>query len=332
MLKTRRIKFDIGPASIIWVIIAFVGFRFVVNIMDIIFLIFSAILITLAVCPLVDWLQKYRINRAFSAIAILLSIFSLVIYATTTLATPLFTQTELFLQRLPALVTNILPYNVDIGSFTSQLSFVPGQVLKIALGTVSGLLTAFTVIVISYYMILELHNLPRYFEFWFGKEKGERYYFISKKLEEQIGNWVRGELFLMLIVGVLSYIGYLIIGLPFTVALGVISGLLELIPNIGPTIAAVPAILVGLSISPSHGLAAMIVAIVVQQLENNIIVPKVMQKAAGISPVISITALMIGLKLGGPILAILSLPLVLCLRVIVGHIRVNKHTNIPEIH
>lgn len=135
----------------------------------------------------------------------------------------------------------------------------------------------------------------------------------------------------MLIVGTLSYIGYLIIGLPFALPLAFIAGMLELIPNIGPTVATIPAVLVGLSISPGHGLAALIVSIIVQQLENNVIVPKIMQKVIGLNPVVIILAIMTGFQLGGPLTAILALPIVLTARVILGHVRLNKYTTIPEL-
>jgi predicted PurR-regulated permease PerM len=180
-------------------------------------------------------------------------------------------------------------------------------------------------------MIQEMHKLKSYFLFW-SPEKGERYNIIAEKLEVEIGHWIRGQVLLMIIVGVLSYLGYVIIGLPYAVALGVIAGILELVPNVGPTIAAIPAILVGFSISTAHGFGALAVSILVQQLENNLIVPKVMQKTTGLNPIVTLLAIMIGLKLGGPLLAVLSLPIVLSARVIFSHMRVNKTTNIPEIN
>ena len=136
----------------------------------------------------------------------------------------------------------------------------------------------------------------------------------------------------MLIVGILSYLGYVIVGLPYAIALGVIAGLLELVPNVGPTVAAIPAIIVGFSISSAHGIGALVVAILVQQLENNLIVPKVMQKTTGLNPIITLLSIMIGFKIGGPLLAVLSLPVVLSARVILSHIRLNSTTSIPEIH
>lgn len=331
MIKKRRITFDISIASIFWILFSLAVVFSIVKLLDIIALIFTSILITLAICPLVDWFEKRKIKRGLSAIVILLTFFGLIITLAVSVASPLFTQTEQFISKLPSLVESVSPIKFDINSLTPQFSQVPNQVFKIAIGTFSGFVTAFAVIVLSYYMIQEMHKLKNYFSFWWG-EKGDKYYLIAEKLETEIGHWIRGEVLLMLIVGVLSYLGYVIVGLPYAIALGVIAGLLELVPNVGPTIATIPAMLVGFSISPAHGIGALAVSIIVQQLENNLIVPKIMQKTTGLNPIITLLAIMIGLKLGGPLLAVLSLPVILSARVILAHVKLNKNTNIPEIH
>lgn len=330
-MKKKHVSIDISIGSIFWILFS-LGLIFVLfRLTDVIILLFTTILITLAVCPLVDWLEKFKISRALSAAVILISILSLFIFSVVSLAQPLLQQTELFLQKLPGIVDSVSPIKFDAATLTPQFQSVPGRVLSIALGTFSGFLTTFTVMVMSYYMIQEMHKLESYMTFWFG-EKGKKYYVIAEKLELQVGYWVRGEMLLMLIVGVLSYIGYLIIGIPFALPLAFIAGMLELIPNIGPTVATIPAVLVGVSISPGHGIAALVVSIIVQQLENNLIVPKIMQKVVGLNPIITILAIMIGFNLGGPLLAILALPTVLTARVILGHVRLNKITTIPEIN
>lgn len=330
MIKNKRVTFTISFGSIFWVLFALGLTYIVLQLTSVIALLFISILIALAICPLVDQLAKYKINRGISAMVILLTVFGALIFAVISFAAPLFDQTQLFLQRLPDIIDTVSPIKFTDGSFNSQIASVPGQVLNIAVGTFSGFITAFTVIVISYYIIQEIHNLEGYLKYWFG-EKGLRYYVIAEKLENQIGNWVRGELLLMLLVGVLSYIGFLIIGIPFALPLAFIAAILELIPNIGPTITTIPAMLVGFSISTGHGIAALVVCLIVQQLENNLIVPKVMQKVAGLNPIITIIAIMVGFQLGGPLLAVLALPAVLCARVIMSHVRLNKDTTIPEI-
>jgi predicted PurR-regulated permease PerM len=331
MLNKKRITLDISIGSIFWVLFSLAIVFSIIQLLDILALIFCSILITLATVPLVDWLEKFKIKRGISAILILLTFFGLIITLAVSVASPLFSQTQQFIQKLPVLIETVSPIKIDVNSFTPQISQVPNQVFKLAIGTFSGFITVFAVIVLSYYMIQEMHHLKDYFTFWWG-EKGDRYYQITEKLEIEVGHWIRGQVFLMLIVGVLSYLGYVIVGLPYSIALGVIAGLLELVPNVGPTIATIPAVLVGFSISTAHGFGALAVSIIVQQLENNVIVPKVMQKTTGLNPIVTLLAIMIGLKLGGPLLAVLSLPVVLSARVILAHVKLNKTTNIPEIH
>jgi predicted PurR-regulated permease PerM len=330
-LKKKHISVDISFGSIFWVLFSLIAIRFIANIMDVLFLLFSAILITLAVCPLVDWLEKRKINRRLSSFAILFSFFGIIIGTGVSLAKPLSEQLDLFFTKLPSLLDNLGSFNIDVNQLTSQL-VVPSQVYRIAIGTAEGFVTGFAVLVLSFYMIQELHNLENYLEYWFGKVKGEKYFAITKKLEEQIGNWVRGEMLLMVSLGVMSYIGYTLLGLPYTLALGLMAGLLELVPNIGPTLAFIPAALVGLAISPGHALGALAIAVGVQQLEHHIIVPMIMKKTIGLNPIVTIVVLITALRLGGPILGVLALPLVLSLRVILAHTKLNKETNIPEIN
>lgn len=329
MNKNNRVSVDITFGSIFWVLFFLLAVRFVANIKDVLILVFSAVLITLAICPLVDWLEKRKIPRRLSAITLLLTFFAALISAGITIARPLTEQMDILIQKLPDLLSN-LPIGFDLNQLTSQY-VVPSQIYKLAVGTVTDFVAGLAVIVISFYMIQEMPNLPKYLEFWYGKEKGQRLHAITSKLEDEIGRWVRGEMMLMLIMGVLSYVGYSIVGLPYTIALGVMAGLLEIIPNIGPAVSVVPAFLVGLSISPVHAVGALVVALLAHQSENHFIAPYVMKKAAGLNPIVTIIVIMIGLELGGPALSVLALPLVLSLRVVLAHIKVNKDTNIPEI-
>ncbi|KKT68349.1 MAG: Membrane protein [Microgenomates group bacterium GW2011_GWC1_44_37] len=188
MIKKKHIVFDFSIGSIFWVLFALAATYILMRLTNVIALLFIAILITLAVCPLVDYLEKYRINRALSSIVILLATFGTIIFAIVSLAAPLLDQTQLFLQKLPAIIDSVSPVKLADGSLNAQFVGVPGKVLTFALDTFSGFITAFTVIVISFYMIQDLHNLETHLKFWFG-DKGHRYFVIAEKLEVQIGYW-----------------------------------------------------------------------------------------------------------------------------------------------
>ncbi|MDQ5981520.1 MAG: hypothetical protein QG570_269, partial [Patescibacteria group bacterium] len=119
----------------------------------------------------------------------------------------------------------------------------------------------------------------------------------------------RGQLTLMVLMGVVTYIGLVIIGVPYPVALAVLAGLFEIVPIIGPTIAAIPAVIIAFAVSPLMGLATLIFYILIQQAENSLIVPKIMQKAIGFNPLVTIIVLMVGGEVLGIIGVILSVPI-----------------------
>jgi predicted PurR-regulated permease PerM len=115
-----------------------------------------------------------------------------------------------------------------------------------------------------------------------------------------------------------------LIGIPFAVPLAIMAGLLEIVPMLGPIVAAVPATIIGLSISPTMGLAAAALAFAVQQLENYVFVPKIMEKSTGVSPIITLLALAIGFRLAGVAGAVISMPVVLALSIIAKEYFFNK--------
>lgn len=331
-MSSRRVTIDISLKSYLLGAAVVLSIFFFGHILGLITLVFVSFLISIAVSPLVNFLKSRNIPRSISSFLILLLLFSGIVTLAVSLISPLINQTIAFLAQLPPLIDKLAPYKIDFSSvLTPQFSSAPGSVLKIALGTFSGILTLFTLIVIAYYIIQDRPSLEKTLADLFGQVNGDIYFRAISELELRLGSWVRGELFLMTLVGTLNYIGFLLIGLPSAIPLAVIAGLLELIPNVGPTVAAIPAVIVGFSISPTHGFMTLGLAILVQQLENNVFVPKVMQKATGLHPVVTIIVLSIGFKLGGPILAILALPLVLSFRVIYPYLRQSTKKEVASL-
>jgi|WetSurMetagenome_2_1015567.scaffolds.fasta_scaffold12884_4 predicted PurR-regulated permease PerM len=330
MTKKRRVTIDISPSTIFWILVVIGSILFISSISKILILLFASLIIAFSVDPLIQKLETKKIPRALSSIVVLIVVFTAFGFVISTLISPIAGQSQQLIQKLPDFVNKILPYKLNFSDFSSQLSSVPGKFVNIALDTVSGAISVLAVIVICYYLLQERNHLKDYLKFWFG-EKSEAYYTIVTDLESQIGLWFRGELFLMLIIGLMNYLGYIIIGTSYALPLALIAGLLEIVPNIGPIVATILAAIVGFSVSPIMGIGAVIVNLTVQQLENNFIVPIVMKRAAGLNPIVTIIAIMIGLRIGGPLMSILAIPLVLSIRVVLTHLKMNKTTNIPEI-
>ena len=186
----------------------------------------------------------------------------------------------------------------------------------------SNVINIFAVFFITYYIIIERSHLHHYLTGLFGKgDREKKAEDLVHAIEKIVGSWVRGQLVLMVIIGLMTYLSLILLGIPYALPLAVLAGILELVPNLGPTIAAIPAIFMGLTVSPIIGLCALGTSILIQQLENNLIVPKVMQTATGTQPLATILVLLTGFTLGGVAGAILAMPLYLTTTTIYKHLK-----------
>lgn len=142
------------------------------------------------------------------------------------------------------------------------------------------------------------------------------------EIETKIGAFVRGVAILGFVIGLLSAVGYVAIGLPYGLTIAIIAGILEAIPYVGPIITLVLAGIVGLSVSQDMALLAIGIAVVMQLLENTIVVPRVMDKAVGVSPVVTLLALAVFSDLFGLLGALLAVPLAAVFQVLLDRMMV----------
>jgi predicted PurR-regulated permease PerM len=139
---------------------------------------------------------------------------------------------------------------------------------------------------------------------------------VSRDITLKVSAWLGGQLLLGAMIGISSAIGLGLLGIPFFYVLALISGVGELIPVVGPFLSAIPAIAVAATVSINKVVLVIIFFVLQQQLENHILVPKVMQRQVGVSPVTVIVALLIGGKLLGIVGAILAVPTAAILQVV----------------
>lgn len=136
------------------------------------------------------------------------------------------------------------------------------------------------------------------------------------QVERRMGYWVRGQLILMLTIGVVTSIAYIVLGLENAILLGVIAGITEIIPIVGPAIGAIPALIVAfVEGGPELALLVAGVYIVIQVIEGNVLVPMVMKNAVGLPPFVVVVSLLIGAAVGGFVGALLAVPVAAALAV-----------------
>ncbi|OGM75689.1 hypothetical protein A2210_03065 [Candidatus Woesebacteria bacterium RIFOXYA1_FULL_40_18] len=293
---------------------------FLYHVRDIILEIFVALLIMTILNPLVTGLSKLRIPRGISVLVTYLVVFFILGVALAGVLPTLVEQTSSFVNNLPSYLFSLgldRFINDQIAAqFLGQLSTIPTQVVKFSFSLFSNILGVVSVLMFAFYLLLIRDKLDDQLSFFFGADKSKEIGKVIDLLEVRLGGWARGELALMVLVGSLNYLGLFLLGIPFALPLAILAGLLEIVPYIGPVIAAIPSVIIGLSISPVMGLAAAALAFLVQQLENYVFVPKVMEKSVGVSPIIVLLALAIGLKLAGIVGVMISVPLVIMLQVL----------------
>ena len=172
-----------------------------------------------------------------------------------------------------------------------------------------GVIALFVVLILSYYMVVEEHGLTRGLEHIIPRRHHVFLQTCIKDGKDKVGHWMHGQLLLMLLVGLLYYALLSALGVPFALVLALFGALLEIIPYVGPNLAALPAFLIGFSISPALAVLVLLGYFVIQQIESNILTPKIMQKVVGLNPILSIIAILCGFQLAGILGALLSIPL-----------------------
>lgn len=316
-------KIEITSWSIIKVILIIIGFYVLYLVRDVLALLFVVLVLVATFSPTVEKWSK-KISRPGAVIAILLMILVIAGTAIWLIIPPLVAQSIQLIQNTPdyvnrvALLRDNLPQIKDsLRNLSSQVGNLSTGLISFTTGVAGGLVAIVTGLVMFAYLLLDEKGMKKSLLSFFSESKRDNASMIYKKIADKAGNWLRGQFSLGIIIGIINLIGLLVIGVPYALTLAVISGLMEIVPTIGPIVAGTLAALLALSVSPVKAIIVIIWFILVQQLENTVIVPKVMQRAVGLSPVIVIIAILAGAKIYGLVGVILSVPIAASIMVLV---------------
>lgn len=189
-------------------------------------------------------------------------------------------------------------------------------VLSAIIGIFGGLFGLFTVLIVTFYLLIDADALRTTFISLFPRERRAQIAAASSAATLKISAWLNGQLLLGATIGTTAAIGLWALGVPYFYVLALIAGIGEMIPIVGPLLAAIPAVAVALSISPQKALLVAGFFILQQQFENHVLVPKVMERQVGVSAVTVIVALLVGAQLLGIVGAILAVPTAAILQVV----------------
>lgn len=314
-LMTRRI--DISAKTVIFIAAFGVLLWILFHILDIILLFFVAFILMSALNPLVERLRRWKVPKILAVVLV----FSLALGVIATLLTaglsPLVSQTGNLIQRLGETINTLLQTNiVDQSVIQQEVSKISTQAVSFTVNLFKNLISWISVLVITIYMLFDREKMENYVTSFFG-ERHEKVKELLRKIEDKLGAWLHGQIALSAVVGTLVYIGLFLLGVEFALPLAIIAGLLEVVPVIGPIISSIPAILIGLTVSPLFAALIGGLYLLVQQIENQIIVPQVMRRAVGINPLLVILAVSIGGRLLGIAGALLAVPIAVVIQLVI---------------
>ncbi len=290
---------------------------FLLQIKGILLAIFLSYIIMAALNPFVRALRNYRIPKIIAIVIVYAVVIAFIILLVIPILPFFISQVQALLRAIPAYVDNAslaLGIQVDksqINSLISPLASSIGQnALSVTTKVFGGIFSVITLFILSFYMLVDRQRIGRSIPNLIPQEYREKGILTIHLVEEKLGAWLRGQVILSLAIGLITWIALTLLGIPFALPLAILAGFLEIIPTLGPIIAAIPATIVALAISPVMAVTVIAVYTGIQLAENNILVPKIMEKAVGLNPVVIIIAILIGGNLLGVIGALLSIPFI----------------------
>ncbi len=306
----------ISPFSIIFTVFFLIGLYALYQVRSVIILLLLAFIIMVALNPMVKFLhRKLRLPKGVSIFLSYLTLIGWVSLIVGLVIPPLAKEVFLLINLidLPVFQDEIRNFTFtlqEINSVVKNFSGSFGAIFSIINSTFTGVITVFTLLVMSFYLMMESHLLHKKV-YWFTnkKEYADKIKDFISSIEKQLGGWVRAQIILMFSIFAITYVSLSLISIPYALPLALLAGLLEIIPNLGPTIAMVPAVFVTyVTFGPVMAGIVFLLYIIIQQIENNVLVPKVMQTSANVNPLVAITVILGGFQLGGIIGAVLSIP------------------------
>lgn len=219
-----------------------------------------------------------------------------------------------------------------IAKFKEFTSSTSDSLIKIASNLFGGLFSFIMIIVLSFYLAVQEGGVEKFLRI-ITPLKNEAYVIdLWKRSQKKIGYWIQGQLLLGVLVGVLVYLGLMILGIENALLLAVFAGFFEIIPLFGPVIAAIPAILSGfIAGGLPTSLLVLGLFIIIQQFENHLIYPLVVKKIIGISPILVILSLIVGAKLAGFLGILLSTPVTSALMEFIDDVQKDRHLAVQKI-
>ncbi len=323
----------VSVGTIVKAIVVVLIFATLFFLKDLVLVLLLSIVVASAIEPATQWFMRRGTPRLVSVILIYLAIFACLFGTVFFLLIPLLSDSSDFLRNsstyfnvgtlsdsfaqndfLSSSSIATLTSSINLDAVISQINSMIGGISSNAFGTITsvfgGLVSFFLTIILSFYLAVEEDGVGKFLKA-ITTIKHEKYVTaLWKRSQKKIGLWMQGQLVLAVVIGMLVYLGLLILNVPNALLLAFLAAVFEIIPLFGPILASIPAIMIAF-VSGGFPLALLVAGLylIVHQFENQLIYPLVVKKVVGVSPIVSIVALAAGWQLAGFIGIVLSVPI-----------------------
>jgi len=319
-METRHTTVNISSITILKVLATGLLLWFLFAIRDILLLFLISVIISSAIDPLADYLYKKKVPRGFSVLIVYVLFLGIVGMVISLLVPPIIEQFQAlsqddfyntFVSRAGGLRDSLQNLGIDetvnenIRKFASSVS---NSLFSLGRNVLTGLLSVVTVLVVSFYLSAEENGTKNFIKHLVPFKSQAYANSLVSKIQKKIGYWVLGQFILSVSIFAVTYAGLLILNVEYALVLALIAGLLEVVPYIGPIIAVIPAAFFAFIQNPPLALAVIILYLIIQQLENHLLVPMIMSRSTGLSPILVILGVLVGGSLGGLVGAIIAIP------------------------
>ena len=339
-------------ATIVLVLVAFcfwIFYRFY----QVVFALFFAIVLGTVIRPVVTWLNRRGLPRIAGVLAVYLLLLALIVGfvllvfpsiveqgSTISAAVPGYYQSlrewmtnspNQLIVQLSTFLPAALPGLAPIEQTGQQVLIFAGQAVGYITGAAKAVFLVTTILLLAFHWTLDGPRTIQSLLQLVPKSRRESISELISAIEEKVGFYIAGQGVLCLVIGILSLVTYLLIGLPNALVLALVAGVLEAVPLIGPLLGAIPAGVIALSIAPSKLIWVVVATLVIQQTESIFLVPRVMRKAVGVNPFVSLLAIFAFSSLFGIAGALMAIPTAAIIQLLLDRFVFHPAEQEPEI-
>src|SRR3990170_119562 len=320
---------------------------------QVVFILFIAIIIGTVIRPVVVWLYSRGVPRIAGVILVyllllalligfVLLLFPLIVEQGTTMAAavPGYYQSlrewmvnypNQLIVRLSEFLPATLPALEPIQQTGQQMLASAGQALGYVASAAKVIFMATAILLLAFHWTLDGPRTIQSLLLLVPKGQRESISELILAMETKVGFYIAGQGVLCLVIGIMALVAYLLIGLPNALVLALVAGLLDAVPMIGPLLGAIPAAVIALSIAPSKLVWVIVATLVIQQMENSVLVPRIMRKAVGVNPFVSLLALFAFSSLLGIAGALMALPMAAIIQLLLDRFVFHPAAMEPEV-